>query len=413
MRFSLDGWVDTKTPEAAEAEMILPFKAVNGKWSLGLENSEFDTRLDYVIDQCRGHGVLPVLDLCLNQYQNPATASSSWKDYMAWTRNIEGVDGIFDPKGEGYRRKWINRVVDIVDDRRVIYSAGNELEGPVDVLTRFNVDVIGQLYKLGVPISDTMLGVCFSSTFVKPYDSSLPMERVKTDFDAEFVRLYPETARQTADGPTTAFDIMRYFHGVQESFWDQRGQIFLDYHAAYGVKWFISTDGGNQGSHMYDYMVHRDGRISRKPSKQEIKNLFFDICEAHKGNHVIWFFELFHEGQFLSDGIPDIEMLKNPERLIPILDGITGLIEVCQEFWPEEEVPNLGKFPPENQPEPEPEPPDPDPESAKPCKLSAWAWISFKNKKYPWGFPNWWAAITGKGPRWCKEHHCPEDKCPK
>jgi len=64
-------------------------------------------------------------------------------------------------------------------------------------------------------------------------------------------------------------------------------------------------------------------------------------------------------------------------------------------------------------PEPDPIPiippePTPNPEPIK-HDLSAWYWINMKSKGL--GIKEWWRALTGKGPRWCKEHHCPEDKC--
>jgi len=61
-------------------------------------------------------------------------------------------------------------------------------------------------------------------------------------------------------------------------------------------------------------------------------------------------------------------------------------------------------------PEPDPIiPPEPEP-NPEPIKhdLSAWYWINMKSKGL--GIKEWWRALTGKGPRWCKEHHCPEDK---
>ncbi len=319
-----DCWYGERTPAQNYELQYTPFKPLsNGEWDLAAPNLAWDVRLKEFVQLCNANGITVQLQLFTQQYDH-------WRDYMPWSKNINGVNGLW--PCTDYHRAYVHRAVNACQGLDVRYSAGCELLGDPDDVARFHMDVLEIPYLKGAPLTSLLLGTDQADTFVDPPNFSSPAEQIKGKFDKLWVEKYGAEGKDS-----TAYFIRRYAHGVHRLNVSGALDIGIRYHAPYATQWEFSTDGDWTGDSAYDYIEHQ-GRIDRKPSWAQMYVLSGKLFDAFKRPIVI---DVFHEGQY--DGgtaRPVMERLIDLDKF-GLLENTIGVVNAYEERFGKPE--NHGK----------------------------------------------------------------------
>jgi len=312
-----DCWYGERTPAQNYELQYTPFHwsiSDGNAWDLSKPNPEWDARLREFVQLCNANGIIVQLQLFTQQY-------SHWSDFMPWSRNVNGVNGLW--PCTDYHRAYVHRAVNACQGLDVRYSAGCELSGnPADV-ARFHLDVLSIPYLRGVPLTSLLLGTDQADTFVKPSNSNLESEQIKGQFD----KLWMDTYGMIGDKDSTAYFIRRYAHKVHDLNMSGALDIGIEYHAPYATQWEYSTDGDWTGDSPTDFIEHQ-GRIDRKPSAQQMYNLSAKLFDAFNRPIVI---DVFHEGQY--DGKTGRPVMSRLIDATPLLANTLGVVRAYEERY--------------------------------------------------------------------------------
>jgi hypothetical protein len=290
-----DCWYGERPPAMNLELQTTPFLVTDGKWDLSKPNPEWDARLREFVILCSANGITVQLQLFTQQYDK-------WRDYMPWSNNVNGVNGLW-PNGHGAYLSYVRRAIAACANIDVRFSAGCELSGNPDDVAAFHFFVLGELFTAGIPLESMLLGLDFASTFVKPADFSGEVEQIKGKFDALWMPIYGAYGKDT-----TAYFIRKYAHGVHRLNVNGALDIGIGYHAPYATQWEFSTDGDWGGDSPVDRIEHY-GRVDVKPSYSQMFALSGKLFDAFNRPIVI---DVFHEGQFDgATGRPVMDRLIN------------------------------------------------------------------------------------------------------
>jgi hypothetical protein len=314
-----DCWYGERTPAQNYELQCTPFKPLsNGEWDLAAPNLAWDVRLKEFVQLCNASGIIVQLQLFTQQY-------SHWSDFMPWSRNINGVNGLW--PCTDYHRAYVHRAVEACLGLNVRFSAGCELMGNPDEVAQFHVDVLETPYLRQLismpepnPLTLLLLGTDQGDTFVVPSNSSLPSEQIKGKFDKLWVEKYGAEGKDS-----TAYFIRRYAHGVHRLNVSGALDIGIRYHAPYATQWEYSTDGDWSGDSPVDFIEHQ-GRIDRKPSWAQMFALSGKLFDAFNRPIVI---DVFHEGQY--DGATGRPVMERLIDLTPLLANTLGVVMAYEE----------------------------------------------------------------------------------
>jgi hypothetical protein len=313
-----DCWYGERTPAQNYELQYTPFKPLSTgiEWDLAAPNLAWDVRLKEFVQLCNASGITVQLQLFTQQY------GPNWKDYMPWSKNINGVNGLW--PCTDYHRAYVHRAVNACQGLNVRYSAGCELLGDPDEVARFHVDTLEIPYLRGAPLTSLLLGTDQADTFVDPPNFTSQAEQIKGKFDALWMPIHG-----AGDKDTTAYFIRRYAHGVHRLNLSGALDIGIRYHAPYATQWEFSSDGDWTGDSAYDFIEHQ-GRIDRKPSWAQMYVLSGKLFDAFKRPIVI---DVFHEGQYDgATGRPVMERLIDLDKF-KLLENTIGVVNAYEERY--------------------------------------------------------------------------------
>jgi len=308
-----DCWYGERTPAQNYELQCTPFKPAGDAWDLSQPNPEWDARLREFVQLCNVNSIVVQLQLFTQQYDH-------WRDFMPWSRNGNGVNGLW--PCTDFHRAYVHRAVDACRNLDVRFSAGCELSGDPGEVAQFHLDVLSIPFMRGIPLTSLMLGIDRAESFVRPANFGQFCEKCKGLFDALWDQALGGNRKETV------FDrVWQYAHGIHRINLSEAMDTFIYYHGDKSTRWEVSTDGDWTGDSTVDYIEHQ-GRIDRKPSWAQMFALSGKLFDAFQRRIVI---DVFHEGQYDgATGRPVMERLIDLDKF-KLLENTMGVVNAYEE----------------------------------------------------------------------------------